>query len=96
MLTVIKCGFSRKRNAEDAQRRQLAVLAYIVFNNNDNGINKNTSKKLLHGAFGHSTSAKRKMSHTLNSTTEFLMLKQLSFIVYLFRAWMCVHFISNT
>lgn len=64
MLTVIKCDFRRKRNAEDAQHHQLAVLANTVFNNNDKGVNENTSEKLLHGVFGHSTSAKRKMSNT--------------------------------
>lgn len=46
MLTVIKCDFRRKGNTEDAQHHQLAVLASIVFHNNDKGVNKNMSEKL--------------------------------------------------
>lgn len=38
---VIKFDFSRKANIVDDQRRQLAVMAYVVFNNDERQGSKN-------------------------------------------------------
>lgn len=43
---VIKRDFSRDTNMEDLQRRQLAVLACVVLNNDGKELNKNMGKIL--------------------------------------------------